>query len=170
MTLAHAGVGTGQHLTAVAVMKYAGVQMLEVPYKGSSAVYPDLLSGRVDLFVDSTAAALPFVRSGQLKGFGIMSAARSASAPNLPTMTEAGIANFEVDSWIGIFAPSATPREAIARLQGEIAASMPDIRAQFERAGGEALSIPPEQLKAFVQADYDKWTAIIKSANITLDK
>jgi tripartite-type tricarboxylate transporter receptor subunit TctC len=169
ISLANAGLGTGQHILGAAFAKITGTQFLEVPYRSSSAAYPDLLSGRVDLFVDSTPAALPYIKSGQAKGLGILAAKRSPQAPDVPTMTEAGVPGLEIDSWIGLFAPAKTPATAIARLQHEIALSLPELRPRFDTAGGEPMDVPPDQLKAMVKADYDKWTKIIKDAGIRLD-
>jgi tripartite-type tricarboxylate transporter receptor subunit TctC len=169
ISLANAGLGTGQHILGAAFAKITGTQFLEVPYRSSSAAYPDLLSGRVDLFVDSTPAALPYIKSGQAKGLGILAAKRSPQAPDVPTMTEAGVPGLEIDSWIGLFAPAKTPAAAIARLQHEIAQSLPELKPRFDTAGGEPMDVPPDQLKAMVKADYDKWTKIIKDAGIRLD-
>ena len=90
LKLANAGTGTGQHILGAAFMKFTGTKFLEVPYRGSSAAFPDLLAGRVDLFVDSTPGALPYIKSGQAKGIAILSSKRSAQIPDVPTMTEAG--------------------------------------------------------------------------------
>jgi tripartite-type tricarboxylate transporter receptor subunit TctC len=87
ISLANAGTGTGQHLMGVAFQKYASIKFLEVPYRGASAVYPDLLSGRVDLFFDSATAALPYIKDGQARGIAILSARRNAQIPDVPTMT-----------------------------------------------------------------------------------
>jgi tripartite-type tricarboxylate transporter receptor subunit TctC len=169
LTLANAGRGTGQHILGAAFMKTTGTQMLEVPYRGSTAVYPDLLSGRVDLFVDSTTAALPYIKSGQVNGIAILAAKRSPLAPDLPTMTEAGVPGLEIDGWVGLFAPAKTPPDAIARLQREIANAMAELKPRFEAAGGEPMSVPPDQLKSYLQADYDKWIKVIREADIRLE-
>jgi tripartite-type tricarboxylate transporter receptor subunit TctC len=169
LALANAGRGTGQHILGAAFIKITGTQMLEVPYRGSTAVYPDLLSGRVDLFVDSTTAALPYVKSDQVNGIAILTARRSPHAPDLPTMTEAGVLGLEIDGWVGLFAPAKTPPNAIARLQREIANAMPELKPRFEAAGGEPMDVPPERLKSYLQADYDKWIKIIREADIRLE-
>src|SRR5262249_10248011 len=105
ISVATAGVGTGQHLVAAAFMKAAGVKLQEVPYMGSPPVFAVLLAGRIDLFFDSNAAGLPYVRSGQARGIALLSSQRSALAPDVPTMSEAGVAGLDVDSWLGIFVP-----------------------------------------------------------------
>jgi tripartite-type tricarboxylate transporter receptor subunit TctC len=169
LTLANAGRGTGQHILGAAFMKTTGAQMLEVPYRGSTAVYPDLLSGRVDLFVDSTTAALPYITSGQVNGIAILAAKRSPLAPDLPTMTEAGVPGLEIDGWVGLFAPAKTPPAVISRLQLEIANAMEELKPRFEAAGGEPMVVPPDRLKSYLQADYDKWIKIIREADIRLE-
>ena len=143
--------------------------MLEVPYRGSSLAYPDVLGGRVDLFFDSTPAALPYVKSGQAKGIAILTAKRHPDMPNVPTMTESGVPDLEIDSWIGIFAPAKTPPAVIALLQKEIAAASAEMKPRLATMGGELMEVPPEKLGAVIKADTDKWLKIIKDAGITLD-
>jgi tripartite-type tricarboxylate transporter receptor subunit TctC len=169
LKLANAGLGTGQHLAGAAFMKYTGTKLLEIPYKGTSAVYPDLLTGRVDLYFDSAAAALPYIKSGQAKGIATLTAKRNRQAPDVPTMTESGVPGLEIDSWIGLFAPARTPPAVIARLQKEIAAALPELKERFEAGGGDLMEVPPERLKDFVKSEYDKWIKIIQEAGIQLD-
>src|SRR6185436_18861775 len=137
-----------------------GTKMLEVPYRGSALAFPDLLGGRVDLFFDSTPAALPYVKSGQVKGLAILTAARNAQAPEVPTMTESGVPGFEIDSWIGIFAPARTPPAVIARLQREITAAGPEMKPALEKLGGELMEVDSGNLDRFVKEDYDRWIKI----------
>jgi tripartite-type tricarboxylate transporter receptor subunit TctC len=169
ITVATAGVGTGQHLVAAAFMKAAGVKLLEVPYKGSPPAFTDLLAGRIDLFFDSIAAGLPYVQSGQARGIAVLSSKRSPLAPDVPTMSEAGVPGLDVDSWLGIFAPAKTPPQVIARLQTDIRASLPDLKERFEKSGGEVWSLPDGKLDAFVASEYDNWTKLIREAGIKLD-
>jgi tripartite-type tricarboxylate transporter receptor subunit TctC len=169
LKLANAGTGTGQHILGAAFMKFTGTKFLEVPYRGSAAAFPDLLAGRVDLFVDSTPAALPYIKSGQAKGIAILSAKRSAQMPDVPTMTESGVPNLEIDSWIGLFAPAKTPPAAISRLQQAIAQALPELKPRFEQNGGEAIELAPDRLKPFLASEYDKWIKIIHDSGIHLD-
>jgi tripartite-type tricarboxylate transporter receptor subunit TctC len=169
ITVATAGVGTGQHLVAAAFMKAAGVKLLEVPYKGSPPAFTDLLAGRIDLFFDSIAAGLPYVQSGQARGIAVLSSKRSPLAPEVPTMSEAGVPGLDVDSWLGIFAPAKTPPEALARLRREIRSSLPDLKERFEKSGGEIWDLPDDRLDAFVKSEYDSWTKLIREAGIKLD-
>jgi tripartite-type tricarboxylate transporter receptor subunit TctC len=167
--LAHAGVGTGQHLAGVAFMKYTGVKFQEVPYRGASAVYPDLISGRVELFFDSTTGALPGLKGGQIKGLGISAAERIKDAPEIPTMKEQGLPQLTFDGWIGIFAPAKTPMPVIERLQKELEASMPELKTRFVSASGDTMTVEPSRLDSFVRSEHEAWTKLIKEAGITLD-
>jgi tripartite-type tricarboxylate transporter receptor subunit TctC len=167
--LANAGVGTGQHVVGAAFQAMTGAKFLEVPYRGSALAFPDLLSGRVDLFFDSTPAAMPYVKSGQAKGIAILTAKRLPDMPGVPTMTESGVTGLEIDSWIGIFAPARTPPAVIALLQKHIAEAGPEMKPRLVAIGGELMDVPPARLNAVVKADYDKWLKIIKDASITLD-
>jgi tripartite-type tricarboxylate transporter receptor subunit TctC len=169
ITVATAGIGTGQHLVAAAFTKAAGVKLQEVPYKGSPPAFADLLAGRIDLFFDSIAAGLPYVQSGQARGIAVLSSKRSRLAPDVPTMSEAGVPGLDVDSWLGIFAPAKTPPQVIARLRSEIRAALPDLKERFEKSGGEAWDVPDDRLDGFVASEYDNWTRLIREAGIKLD-
>ena len=167
--MATAGVGTGQQLVAAAFMKAAGVTLQEVPYKSSPPAFTDLLAGRIDLFFDSAAAGLPYVRSGQARGIAVLASKRSALAPDVPTMSEVGLPGLDVNSWLGIFAPAKTPLPVIAKLRAEIRASLPDLKERFEKSGGDVWDLPDDKLNGFVAAEYENWTKLIREAGITLD-
>jgi tripartite-type tricarboxylate transporter receptor subunit TctC len=168
ISVATAGVGTGQHLVAAAFMKAAGVKLQEVPYKGSPPAFTDLLAGRIDLFFDSIAAGLPYIQSGQARGVAVLSSKRSPLAPDVPTMSEAGVAGLDVDSWLGIFVPAKTPPAVIAKLRGEIRAVLPELKERFEKSGGEAWDMA-DGVDAFVAAEHASWTKLIREAGIKLD-
>ena len=169
ISVATAGVGTGQQLVAAAFMKAAGVKLLEVPYKGSPPAFTDLLAGRIDLFFDSMAAGLPYVQSGQARGIAVLSSKRSPLAPDVPTMSEAGVPGLDVDSWLGIFAPAKTPPDILAKLRGEIRAALPDLKDRFEKSGGEVWDVPDDKLNAFVASEHETWTKLIRETGIKLD-
>ncbi|MBN8989723.1 MAG: tripartite tricarboxylate transporter substrate binding protein [Rhizobiales bacterium] len=169
ISVATAGVGTGQQLVAAAFMKAASVKLLEVPYKGSPPAFIDLLAGRIDLFFDSIAAGLPYVQSGQVRGIAVLSSKRSPLAPDVPTMSEAGVPGLDVDSWLGIFAPAKTPPEVLAKLRREIRAALPDLKERFEKSGGEVWDFPDDKLTAFVASEHETWTKLIREAGIKLD-
>ena len=168
LNVATAGVGTGQQLTAVAFMQATGTQMSQVPYKGATAVYPDLLAGRVDAFFDSTTGALPYVKAGKVKALGILTALRSKDAPDVPTMNEAGVSGLAIDAWLGLFAPAGTPQPIIEKLRKVIADAMPELETKFGAVGGETMSVPANKLDSFIRAENDMWTKLIKEAGIKL--
>ncbi len=168
LNLATAGIGTGQQLTAVAFMKATGTDFLQVPYKGAAPAYIDLLAGRVDVFFDSITAALPFVKDDKVKGLALLAPQRSLDAPDMPTMDEAGVSGLNVDSWIGLFAPAGAPKPAIEKLQKEIAAAAPALKAKFVRVGGDYMWVESDKLDGFVHSEFDKWTKLIKDAGISL--
>jgi tripartite-type tricarboxylate transporter receptor subunit TctC len=169
LKVANVGIGSGQHIFGAAFQKITGTKLLEVSYRGSAAAFPDVLAGRVDLFFDSTPAALPYVKSGQVKGIAVLAPKRNPQMPDVPTMTEAGVPGLEIDSWIGLFAPARTLPAVIARLQQEIAQSYAELRPRFEASGGELMEMPPEKLSAFVKSEHDKWIKVIHEAGISLD-
>jgi len=169
ISVATAGVGTGQQLVAAAFMKASGVKFLEVPYKASPPAFTDLLAGRIDLFFDSIAAGLPYVQSVQARGIAVLSSKRSPLALDVPTMSEAGVGGVDVDSWLGIFVPAKTPPEGIARLRRDIRASLPELKERFEKSGGEVWDLPDDKLDAFVASEYESWTRLIREAGIKLD-
>ncbi len=169
LSMANAGVGTGQHLVAAAMMQATGAKFLEVPYKGAQAAYPDILAGRVDFFVDSFSAALPHVQNGSVKGIALAGPKRNPQLPNVPTMAEAGVKGFDIDSWIGIFAPAKTPPEVIARLRKEIREILPALKEPYEKIGGTTLDIGDAEVSPFIQREYDMWTKVIKDTGIKLD-
>lgn len=169
ITVATAGVGTGQHLVAAAFMKAASVKLQEVPYRGSPPAFADLLAGRIDMFFDSIAAGLPYVQSGQVRGIAVLSSKRSPLAPEVPTMAEAGVPGFDVDSWLGIFVPAKTPPAVIAKLRQDIRAVLPELKERFERSGGEPWDVPDDKLDGFIASEHATWTRLIREAGIKLD-
>jgi tripartite-type tricarboxylate transporter receptor subunit TctC len=169
ITVATAGVGTGQQLVAAAFMKAAGVKLLEVPYKGSPPAFTDLLAGRIDLFFDSIAAGLPYLQSGQARGIAVLSSKRSPQLPDVPTLSEVGVPGLDVDSWLGIFVPTRTPPNVIARLRRELRAALPDLKERFEKSGGEVLDMPDDRIEAFVASEHESWGRLIRDAGIKLD-
>jgi tripartite-type tricarboxylate transporter receptor subunit TctC len=169
ITVATAGVGTGQHLVAAAFMKAAGVKLQEVPYRGSPPAFADLLAGRIDMFFDSIAAGLPYVQSGQVRGIAVLSSKRSPLAPDVPTMAEAGVPGLDVDSWLGIFVPAKTPPAVIAKLRQDIRAVLPELKERFEKSGGEPWDVPDDKLDGFIASEHATWTRLIREAGIKLD-
>ncbi|HWI35022.1 MAG TPA: tripartite tricarboxylate transporter substrate binding protein, partial [Burkholderiales bacterium] len=118
LSIATSGVGTGQHVSALLLKRFANVDLLVVNYKGAQPAYADLLPGRVDLFFDNTTTARPFIADGRVKPFVTSGPVRDALLPHVPTAAEAGLPELVLDSWMGLFAPAKTPPAVVARLRG----------------------------------------------------
>jgi len=167
--VANVGVGSPQHIVAAAFQRLTGTSLLPFGYRDSAAAFQYVASGRVHLLFDSTPAALPYVKSDQVKGLAVLAAKRNPQMPDVPTMTEAGVPGLEIDSWIGLFAPARTPPVAIARLRQAIAQSLAELKPRFEANGGELMEIPFDQLDAFVRSEHARWIKVIQDAGISLD-
>jgi len=168
LTYASAGNGSGQHVLAAALWHLTGVDITHVPYRGAQAAYLDLLGGRVDLFFDLAPTARVQVDAGTVKALATSGSARNAMHPDVPTISETGAAALELESWFGYFAPSKTPPDILARLRTELARviAAPDVVDAFRKAGGKPMSLNAEQTRALVQRDVDRWTKLIRDADI----
>jgi tripartite-type tricarboxylate transporter receptor subunit TctC len=164
--------GTAQHLGGELVKRMAGVDMLHVPYKGSGALLPDLLSGRVPMMFENVAIMTPHIRKGSLKPLAISSAKRSTLLPDVPTVAETGqgLEGFEVLGWFAILAPAKTPPAVVAFLNAELNKMLakPAIIARFNELGAEPMGGTPEQAAAYIQAEQDKWGKVIRAVGIKL--
>ncbi len=169
LTLANAGSGSGQQIVGAAFMKLTGTTIVEVPYRSIQAAYPDLITGRVDLLFDSSAAALPYIAAGKVRGVALLATARSALAPGLPTMTEAGLPGLGVESWIGLFAPARTPPDIIDRLRQETRIAATELKEPFEKSGGGPMQMTPAETDKFIRQEFELWTRVIRDAGIRLD-
>jgi tripartite-type tricarboxylate transporter receptor subunit TctC len=162
--------GTAQHLAGELVKRMAKVDMLHVPYKGSGALLPDLLSGRVPMMFENLSIMGPHIRKGSLKPLAISSAKRSALLPEVPTVAEAGqgLEGFEVIGWFAIMAPAKTPPAVLAMLNAELnkMIAKPSIVTRFQDLGAEPMGGTPQQAAAYIAAEQDKWGRLIKEAGI----
>lgn len=165
---ASSGIGTANHLAAELLSSMAGIRLTHVPFRGSGAALPALISGEVKLGFGPLLPAIPHVKAGRLKALGVSGIKRSSGAPDIPTIAEQGLPGFEVNSWYGVFVPSATPAPIVARLNKELvrALSLPDVRERLMRDGVEPGSSTPAQLLAVVQAEKKLWTKVIRDAGI----
>ena len=169
MSYASAGNGSPAHLAGELFKSMLGLDILHVPYKGAPPAMTDQIAGRVDFHFANAAVALPQVRAGKVQGLAVASAQRAPFAPELPTMAEAGVANFEADQWVGYLAPRGTPRAVIERLNAAIgrALSSEDAKALLAQSGmAAAAPATPAQFGAALKADLARWSAVVKSANI----
>jgi len=164
----HPGSGTSNHLSAEQFNMLAGLKVDGIPYKASSQMTTDLLGGHIEMMFNNAPVVLPYVKSGAMKGIAITSGQRNQSAPEIPTLNEAGLPGYEVTSWYAMYAPSGTPLPIIQKLNTDIAKvlALPDVKAWFDTQAAQAGGGSPEALAAFQAAETIKWRTLIKAADI----
>ena len=166
-----AGNGSIAHMTTELIAKTAGVKFLSVPYRGEAMAVTGLLSGDVDFVLATAALAIPHVRSGVIKALAVTGKSRWKDIPEVATVAEQGLPDFEVISWSGLAAPARTPQPIIERLHGEIekAISVADVRGKLEAAGSEVRATSPAEMRALVDRQVRMWSAVAREARIELD-
>jgi tripartite-type tricarboxylate transporter receptor subunit TctC len=145
----------------------AGIEMTHIPYKGSTAAHPDLISGQVLVMFDTLAAVQPHMKTGALRPLAVTTAKRVPGV-DLPTMAEAGLPGYETSTWGGVLAPANTPKDVVAKLNAEFnkVLAEPDIRKKLNDAGIETAGGTPQQFADFIQSEMKKWAKVAKDANI----
>jgi tripartite-type tricarboxylate transporter receptor subunit TctC len=171
LTFGSGGAGGSIHLSGELFKHLAKLNMVHVPYNGSAAAMPDLLTGRVDMMFDSLTVSLPHIRAGRLRALAVTSARRSPLLPEAPTIAEAGLAGYEAEGWYGLFAPAATPSAVLEKLYGEMrqVLSDPAVAAQLAAQGAQPGDRIGDQFRQFVLSEREKWAKVIEAAKITLD-
>jgi len=168
LTYAHAGAGTSQHLAAELFKFMAKVEIQPIAYRGTTALLPDLLAGRVTLSFANISNILPLVREGKLRAFAVTSSKRSGLAPDLPTMAESGYPGFEAVPWFGLMAPAGTPAPVIERLQRETVRilAQPELRKRLNDLGLDVITGTPAEFAAAIDREIPQWARVIKAAGI----
>ena len=171
LTYASAGNGSGQHISAALIWHLAGVSLIHIPYKGAQAVYQDLIPGRVDLFFDASSTARGQIEAARVKPLAVTGPVRLAYHPDVPTVRETGVLDFEMESWAGYFVRAGTPQPVLARLRADFQRVMatPEIAAAFEKRGARPLRLSVPETEALVAREIDKWTQLIRNAAISAD-
>jgi len=171
LNFASAGNATAQHLAGEAFKHAAGIDMLHVPYKGSSPALNDLVGGQVQLMFDSLPSSMPFIKAGSLRALAVTTSRRSSTLPDAPTVAESGLAGFNISTWYGVWAPASTPPAIVQRLSREIAAIVksPEVSERFRSLGAEAVGNTPEQFGAFTKDELAKWSRIVKQSGAKVD-
>jgi tripartite-type tricarboxylate transporter receptor subunit TctC len=169
LTFASSGTGALIHLTGELFKQMAGVNILHVPYKGTSQLLPDLLDGRVSMALDSMPAHLPHIKAGRLRALAVASRQRSAQLPDVPTLSELGLTGFQSNTDYALYAPARTPKDIIALLNREmnVVLQQPDVRAKLAAQGIEVSGSSPEALHKELLEELAKWSKVIKTANIS---
>jgi tripartite-type tricarboxylate transporter receptor subunit TctC len=162
------GVGTPQHLGGELFKLNAGVDLVHVPFRGATAAIPDLLAGRIDMFIGAVNSLLPLIREGKLRALGAASLKRIASLPDVPTLSEAGLPGFEVGSGVGVVAAAGTPPDIVATLNREIAAIIadPGFHQRMAAIGVDVVGTTPAVYAKIINDDYAKWSKVIAAAGI----
>lgn len=168
---ASAAPGSSQHVAAELMVKRAGLNATHVPYRGSAAAMPDLMSGRVSFMFDNLPSALPQGRAGKLKVLAQTCATRSPSAPDLPTMEESGFPDFAIEGWYAIFAPARTPRPIVDKLSADInkALRQPDSLERWKALGFDPIGSTPEALAERQRVDLAYWKKMIEDTGIKVE-
>ena len=165
------GVGSGLHLIAELFKSVAGIQIVHVPYKGVAQALPEMMSGKVQIAFNTIPAFLPHVKAGRLKALAITAASRSPLLPDVATMPEAGLAAVQGGSWHAVVAPAGTPRDIVAKLNQTLVATLAasELRTQLANQGAQPVGGTPEELRAFMRAEGEKWGRVIQTSGARAD-
>src|SRR5437763_8598288 len=171
LNFASPGNGSGAHLAGELFKSMAGIEIVHVPFNGVAPAMNAILAGEVQIFFAQSSAALPYIRTGKVTALGVASARRITSAPELPTMAEAGLPDFDVTSWYALVAPAGTPAAIIEKLYAETvkALASPDVRDRFATLGVDPVGNSPSEFAAMQKAETSRWAKLAKDANLRLD-
>jgi len=171
LSYASAGVGTTFHLCAEMFKDSTGTFILHVPYRGGGPALLDTLAGQVDMSFPTLSAALPHVKSGTLRALAVTDTARSALLPEVPTMQQAGVKDFQFTQWLTLLAPAGTPREVVMRLNAALKGTLnsKEVRDKFAQQGFEAFTSTPEEAGKFIAAEVQRFGKLIKARKITAE-
>jgi tripartite-type tricarboxylate transporter receptor subunit TctC len=172
LTFASAGNGTTSHLCGVLFESLAGVDLVHVPYKGSSMAFNDFLGGRISMMFDTTSNFVEYVKAGKLRALGVTGRKRSPAMPDVPAIAETpGMAAYDVSLWLGVLAPAGTPKEVVAKLESDLRAVMstPAMASRMDGAGIEVRLGTPQEMTALIRADTARWAQVVKRSGMQLD-
>jgi len=171
LTFASSGAGASTHMSAELFKSMAGIDILHVPYKGSGPAMPDLMSGRVSMMFENAPGAVSHIKAGKLRALAQTGLKRSSALPEVPTVAESGVPGYESLSWSGIAVPAGTPRVVIDRLNKDLNSilAMADMRQKLAEQGADAIGGAPEAFAAHIRAEREKWSRVIKTANIVVN-
>ena len=162
------GPGSNYHMAAELLRHLTVINIVHVPYKGSTGARNDIISGNIQLLFDSVPTMAPLIKAGMVRALGTSGKTRSPILPDVPTIAEVGVAGFQASLWVGFMVPAATPQPVVDKLNTEIAKilSRPDIKASWEKQGATPVVMPPAEFKKFMDAEVVKWAGIIQANHI----
>jgi len=171
VSIASAGSGTSNHLALELLMRQANLPLLHVPYKGSGPAITDVLGSQVDGMIDQLSASIGHIRDGRMKALAVTSRTRSAQLPNVPTLIELGVKDFEVGTFTGIFGPSGMPAPVAAKLTAALkkALAVESVREKYRAMGVEVMDMSQPEFTAYVKTDYEKWRKVAREGNIVVE-
>ena len=171
LNFASSGPGATDHLAGELFNMLTGTKMVHVPYKGGAPAMLDLMSGNVQIIFSTVSTAIGQIKGGKIRALGMTGTKRFVLMPDLPTIAEAGVPQFAVNNWYGVFVPAGTPKEIVARLNTEIVKvlNLPDAKQRLLEAGIEATPSTPEQFATYIQVETRKWAKVVKDANIKVE-
>ena len=171
LTFGSSGSGTSIHLSGELFNTLAGVKMQHIPYKGRAQAVPDLLGERITMIFDNMPSALPLVKAGEVRAIAVTSATRSPAAPNIPTIAESGLPQFEATSWFALLGPAGMPRDVQMKINAETAKALalPDVREKLATLGLDAAPASPEALASLIQAETVKWARVVRESGAKAD-
>lgn len=166
LSYASSGSGTSIHLSAELFKTLTKTDMVHVPYKGSAQAMVDMLGGQVQVMFDNMPSALPHAKAGKLRALAVTSAQRSPSAPEIPTIIESGVPDFDVQSWFGLVAPKGTPKDIITRINAEAvkALASADIKERFMELGAVAGPMSPDEFGNYIKSEITRWAEVVKTS------
>ena len=172
LNYASSGPGTPYHMAGELFKAMAGVDILHVPYKGSSGARTDILGGQVQMMFDAITTMAPNVRAGKLRALGTSGKVRSTVLPDVPTVSEAGVPGYDAVIWLGIMAPAGTPKPIVDRLNAEItkAVNSPDVKKSWAEQGATPMTMTPEEFGHFLREDIEKWARIVRISGARSDR
>ena len=165
------GNGSVGHLASEMLRSMSGTRMVHIPYRGAPPAYADLLAGQITIYMGTMTAALPLIKADRLKALATTGLVRERLLPEVPTVAESGLKNFEVLTWYGVMAPAGVPSAIVGKIHADVARviTQPDIRAQFSSEGGEVVANTPEQFAALIERELVKWSKVAKEAGAKVD-
>ena len=171
LNYASSGTGTPYHMAGELFKAMASVQIVHIPHKGSGEARTSVMSGQVEIMLDAITTMAPMARAGRVRALGTTGAKRSTVLPDVPTISEAGVKDYEATIWLGIMAPAGTPKPIVDRLNAEIGkiVARPDVKKAWNEQGAEPMAMTPAEFEKFLNADIAKWAHVVKVAGVKPD-